>query len=228
LIQIPVVVVVSQKRFGALRDVVREVVYKYLGCGDLRNGFARIKCRDCNHEVLLAFSCKGRYFCPSCHQKRVLMFGEWITEEILYPLPHRQYVFTIRKMLRPYFRFDRKLLGKLSQCAYQSLKEFFRTTLDRPQVVPGAVISIQSFGDLVNFHPHLHCLVTDGCFMPNGWFHVLPEIDIKKLENLFRHGESSVHHNTATDGGGIFNLGTVNLNDESSIHHYDPNDCAGC
>jgi hypothetical protein len=23
--------------------------------------------------------------------------------------------------------------------------------------------------------------------MPNGWFHVLPEIDIKKLESLFRH-----------------------------------------
>ncbi|MBI4488793.1 MAG: hypothetical protein HY694_06875 [Deltaproteobacteria bacterium] len=29
------------------------------------------------------------------------MFGEWITEEILYPLPHRQYVFTVPKMLRP-------------------------------------------------------------------------------------------------------------------------------
>ncbi len=176
-----------QKRFGALRDVVREVVYKFLGCGDLKNGFARIKCKECQHEVLLAFSCKGRYFCPSCHQKRVLMFGEWITEEILYPLPHRQYVITIPKMLRPYFRFDRKLLGKLSRCAYQSLKEFFRTTLNRPEGVPGTVISIQSFGDLVNFHPHLHCLVTDGCFMPNGWFHVLPEIDVQKLEDLFRH-----------------------------------------
>ena len=40
---------------------------------------------------------------------------------------------------------------------------------------------------IFNFHPHLHCLVTDGCFMTNGWFHALPEIDVKKLENLFRH-----------------------------------------
>ena len=71
------------------RDVVREVVYKYLCCGDLRNGFARIKCKGCNHGVLLAFSCKGRYFCPSYHQKWGLMFGEWITAEILYPLPYR-------------------------------------------------------------------------------------------------------------------------------------------
>jgi len=60
-----------QKRYGVLRDAVREVVHKYLGCGDLRKGFARIKCKSCHHEVLLAFSCKGRYFCPSCHQKRV-------------------------------------------------------------------------------------------------------------------------------------------------------------
>jgi hypothetical protein len=60
-----------QKRYGVLRQVVREVIYKYLGCGDLRKGFARIKCKDCKHEVLLAFPCKGRYFCPSCHQKRV-------------------------------------------------------------------------------------------------------------------------------------------------------------
>ena len=53
-----------QKRYGVLRDVVREVVYKYLGCGDLKKGFARIKCKSCHQEILLAFSCKGRYFCP--------------------------------------------------------------------------------------------------------------------------------------------------------------------
>ena len=49
-----------QKKYGVLRDVVREVIHKYLGCGDLKKGFARIKCKSCNHEVLLAFSCKAR------------------------------------------------------------------------------------------------------------------------------------------------------------------------
>ncbi|MBI3000147.1 MAG: hypothetical protein HYY46_17100 [Deltaproteobacteria bacterium] len=28
-----------------MRDVVREAVYKYLGCGDLKKGFARMKCQ---------------------------------------------------------------------------------------------------------------------------------------------------------------------------------------
>ena len=62
-----------------------------------------------------------------------------------------------------------------------------REALPTENQMPKAKLSIQTFGDLVNFHPHLHCLVTDGCFTPNGWFHVLPEIDVKKLERLFRH-----------------------------------------
>jgi hypothetical protein len=37
---------------------------------------ARVKCEDCGHEYLLAFSCKRRHFCPSCHQKRVVVVIE--------------------------------------------------------------------------------------------------------------------------------------------------------
>ena len=55
----------------------------------------------------MAFSCKGRWFCPSCHQKKVQLFGALLAESILYPVPHRHFVFGIPKMLRPYFRYDR-------------------------------------------------------------------------------------------------------------------------
>ncbi len=61
-----------QARLGYWRCFVSEVIYKYLECGDPYFGFARFKCEDCNHEYLLAFSCKCRLFCPSCHQKRVV------------------------------------------------------------------------------------------------------------------------------------------------------------
>ena len=37
---------------------VEQGFYRYLDCGDLYNGFARVKCKDCGHEYLLAFSCK--------------------------------------------------------------------------------------------------------------------------------------------------------------------------
>jgi len=33
---------------------------------------------DCRNEMLLAFSCHGGYFCPSCHAKRVAAFADWL------------------------------------------------------------------------------------------------------------------------------------------------------
>ena len=46
---------------------------------------------------------------------------------------------------------------------------------------------VQTDGDLVNFHPHLHALVTDGVFTPTGWFVAFPKIDLYTLEHLFFH-----------------------------------------
>lgn len=64
--------------YGFWRPYLEKVIYRYLYCGDLHNGFARVKSNDCGHEYLLAFSCKRRHFCPSCHQEHVVEFGEWV------------------------------------------------------------------------------------------------------------------------------------------------------
>ena len=53
---------------------------------------------------------KEGWFCPSCHQKKVQVFGAMLAESILAVVPHRHFTFTIPKMLRPYFRFHRGLL----------------------------------------------------------------------------------------------------------------------
>ncbi len=45
---------------------VRRELYAYLDCGILANGFARVHCSSCGRDELVAFSCKGRGFCPSC------------------------------------------------------------------------------------------------------------------------------------------------------------------
>ena len=51
--------------YGDWRPVVREVADKFLACGILEHGFARVRCDACAHDYLLALSCKARYFCPS-------------------------------------------------------------------------------------------------------------------------------------------------------------------
>lgn len=103
--------------------------YSTLAYGDLEQGFARVRCPDCHHEYLLAFSCRGRWFCPSCHSKKVIQFGSRLHDNVLFPVPHRQYVFSIPKIVRRYFLYDRKLLGKLSQCAASFLTSFFGSPL---------------------------------------------------------------------------------------------------
>ena len=57
-----------QSRLGYLRPEIRFTIFRFLDCGCLQNGFARVRCDDCGHEYLVAFSCKRRHFCPSCHQ----------------------------------------------------------------------------------------------------------------------------------------------------------------
>ncbi len=175
-----------QPRYGFLRPIIPEVVDKFLDCGDLSHGFARVRCAHCQHEYLLAFSCKGRWFCPSCHQKKVQLFGALLTETILFPVPHRHFTFGVPKMLRPYFRFDRALLKEFCHIAHTCLLEYMQTTLDLHDGFPGIVMAIHTFGEYLDFHPHLHALVADGLFTRDGLFHVIPAANLHPLEELFR------------------------------------------
>jgi hypothetical protein len=67
-----------QGRFGFWRPYLMDVIRRYLDCGDLHFGFARVKCEDCGHEYLLAFSCKRRHFCPSLAQTWPSAQFKWI------------------------------------------------------------------------------------------------------------------------------------------------------
>ena len=115
-------------------------------------------------------------------------FGEWLCCDVLKKIPHRHFVFSIPKILRRYFLYDRKLLADLSRCAWEALKVFLQDAVPENDPIPGAVIAVQTFGDFLGFNPHCHILVTDGCFYGNkGMFRVAPPLELKKLEALFRH-----------------------------------------
>ena len=135
-----------QPAYGYLRPVVEDVVDKFIQCGDLTKGFATARCGTCGQEVVIAFSCKARYLCPSCHQKKVLLFGELIMNQVLFPVPHRQYVFTMPKMPRIYFRNDRSLLGKLAALASQGLYSSTPRTIRLSSRTFCILLDWQSFG----------------------------------------------------------------------------------
>jgi Zn finger protein HypA/HybF involved in hydrogenase expression len=176
-----------QSKYGYFRPIVTKVIYQYLDCGILHNGFARVKCRNCKHEYLLAFSCKRRHFCPSCHAKRVAAFGEFACSNVLKNVPHRHFVFSIPKIIRIYFLFDRALLKDLARIAWEVLSCYYKNSVSKEGTTPAAICSIQTFGDMLGYNPHLHILCADGGFGERGIFYAAADLDGPALEPLFRH-----------------------------------------
>ena len=66
-------------------------------------------------------------------------FAECLHKTVLWPVAHRQIVLTIPKILRAYFRYDRRLLGDLCRVAAEAITRSFRVLLGNPLVEPGLV-----------------------------------------------------------------------------------------
>ncbi len=146
---------------------------QFTGCADWSKGVARIRCEDCGHSYFRPFSCKVFHLCPSCDQKRTLLYTEYLVEDLLLDLPHRQFVFTIPKILRPYFKNDKRLFGEVSKLIFSLLSEFFSMAAGR-ELLCACVASYQSFGEFARFHPHWHVLVLEGGFTKHDRFVYLP------------------------------------------------------
>ena len=102
-------------------------------------------------------------------------------------VPHRQWVFSIPKRLRIYFLYDRKLLSKLSICAWKVINTYLKSTVPGTGAVPGASIAVQTYGNFLNFNPHLHAITTDGCFLDDGGFKTAPGFILEDLEEIFQY-----------------------------------------
>jgi hypothetical protein len=107
-------------------------------------------------------------------------------EELLMDVPHRQVVFTIPKMLRLFFRFKRKLLNDLCLTAVHALVKFLHTATGL-ELMPGVVAVIQTFGDRINFHPHIHILITEGGTSPGGDFRHVSCFHDEVIQAIFTH-----------------------------------------
>jgi hypothetical protein len=174
-----------ERTFGPLRGVVPKTVERFFGCGLPEGGFARVRCDVCGNEYLVAFSCKQRGFCPSCCAKRAALWVEFVREQVIRPVPHRHFVFALPKVLRPAFRYRRRLLPKLALCAWKALSSFLREDTGG-NALPAAIVSIQTAGEFLNWHPHLHVLAPAGAFRADGGFVHSPLFDPAVLRDLFQ------------------------------------------
>ena len=61
-------------------------------CGILAHGFLRLRCGDCGHDKLVAFSCKRRGFCPSCGARCMAQAAAHLVDHVIPNVPVRQWV----------------------------------------------------------------------------------------------------------------------------------------
>ncbi len=160
----------SEHGFGYPGFVKREFK-KYLGCGELRRGFVRVKCADCPNEKLVAFSCKGRGFCPSCTARRMAGTAAHLVDNVLPAAPYRQWVLSVPRRVRILLAVDHDLLSAVLAMALRKIFAWQRRAarkLDVAFPLCGAIGFVQRFGSLVNLNCHFHNILPDGVFVENG------------------------------------------------------------
>jgi len=139
----------------------------FLRCGWLAGGFARFRCTRCRAERLVAFSCKGRGFCPSCGGRRMTERAAYLVDRVWPEVPVRQWVFTLPPRMRYVLAWRHDLCTAVAGVLFRAVQRHLRSwahTRGLGEVRGGAVIIVQRFGGALNLNVHLHALVLDGVF----------------------------------------------------------------
>ncbi|NUZ05903.1 transposase [Piscinibacter koreensis] len=138
----------------------------FLECGILAHGFLRLRCGECGHDRLLAFSCKRRGFCPSCGARRMSQTAAHLVDRVIPHVPVRQWVLSLPIPLRVLLAAQPELVTPVLQVVQRVVTRHLLAAagLVADEGHGGAVTLIQRFGSAANLNIHLHCLVLDGVY----------------------------------------------------------------
>jgi len=160
---------------GGLPRFVEKEFEEYLSCGILERGLARLICGVCGQEMVVAYSCKRRGFCPSCIGRRMSDVAAHLVDEVLPEVPMRHWICSLPWRLRCAVGFDRHLcadvLGAFSAALDRSLRRRAKKALGLrsvEQAITGAVTFIQRGDSALRLNPHFHTIALDGVYVRGG------------------------------------------------------------
>ena len=116
---------------GVPAFVVKEF-RKFLRCGMLAHGFARVRCGDCAFERLVPFLCKGRAICQSCGGRRMCERAAHLRDHVLpADVPVRQWVHSVPHRLRYRLAYDHRLCRTVLHVFVRALRSAYRRAARR-------------------------------------------------------------------------------------------------
>ena len=154
-----------------LPEYVRKEFDAFLRCGIHAYGFLRLKCSDCSHERMVAFSCKKRGFCNSCGGRRMSESAAHLVDKI-FPFP-------IRFILARSPALQSKVLG-ITLRAIHSLIQ----SKAKKKIQGGAITLLQRSGGSLNLNLHLHMLVLEGGYVETPEGPKFEEINVPTDEEI--------------------------------------------
>ena len=171
---------------ASLPQFVKDEFDAFLECGILAKGFLRLRCGNCGHDKLVAFSCKRRGFCPSCGARRMAQTAAHLVDHVIPHVPVRQWVLSLPIPLRLLLAAQPQLVTPVLQVVHRVITRHLlgQAGLKADEADSGAVTLIQRFGSAANLNIHLHCLVLDGAYRRTDGEPVFVEVPAPSDEAL--------------------------------------------
>jgi len=134
-----------------------KVAYSIMNCKSGKLGCNISICDDCGHLQTHNNSCRNRH-CPCCQAVLKELWIDSRKSEVI-DAPYFHVVFTLPAELNPLIYANQKLLYPLlHKCVSQTLLEL---SADKKYLgaTPGIIQILHTWGQELNFHPHIHCIV---------------------------------------------------------------------
>jgi hypothetical protein len=145
------------------------------------------KCDECGFERISYNSCRNRH-CPKC---QTFAKEEWLEKQKqnLLDIQYFHAVFTVPDTLNIVFMQNQALMYNLLFKAVSETVMELCADKKYLKVKPGITAILHTWGQNLNYHPHLHCIITGGGLTEsNQWVNSRKKffIPIKVLSKKFR------------------------------------------
>ena len=127
-------------------------------CREGKLGYNQARCSECGHREWYASSCGDRH-CPNCLGPRQAQWSQQVCER-LPDCPHFHVVFTVPTEWHDFFERNYRIAAReLFGAAAETLKTFQKNHWGMEGGFFGV---LHTWGSALNWHPHLHVLVSSG------------------------------------------------------------------
>jgi Putative transposase/Transposase zinc-binding domain len=123
-------------------------------------------CPECGHQQMAYNSCGNRH-CPTCQATAAARWLEARAAELL-PVPYFHLVFTLPDVLDPIALANPRVVYDL---LVRSAAETVLQVAADPKLLgaqTGVLAVLHTWGQNLQFHPHVHCVVPGGGLSPDG------------------------------------------------------------